>query len=246
MNWQATTGAYSPSYRAHMVSNVRNYFAWLVDQEVIDVDPTTKLAKVRQPRSVPRAMDMGQLALLGPTVKGRPRESAIVALMYQLGLRCVEVARLDLADWDRDHQTLFIVGKGGHERVLPVTPVAQYWLEQWLKYRGGRPGPLIVGYSPRSPADGRVTAGWVSTHIAKLMAEAGLHTKGDGRTAHALRHTAASDVLEKAKDLRVVQQMLGHASLRSTEVYLRRADLGSLREAMDGRSFRRDQEGDSA
>jgi integrase len=96
---------------------------------------------------------------------------------------------------------------------------------------------LLLAVGSKSPDDRRISARWISKRIGRLMADAGIHRPGDRRTAHALRHTAASDVLDRCHDVRTVQQMLGHASLQSTEVYLRRADLNRLRRAMSGRVY---------
>ena len=234
--WQQTTGTYSAAERAHKVSAVRQFCRWLVDEGILKNDPSAVLVKVRQPKRVPRALsaDAARAVLAAART---PRDRAIVGLMLYCGLRAVEIARLDLADWDPTARTMFLRGKSSNERIVPVPTECVALLEQCLADRGMGAGPFIVGRSPRSPKDGRVTAGWVSTHVSRLMTSAGVHRVGDGRSGHALRHTALSDVYEASKDLRLVQRMAGHASLSSTEVYLRVGDLDRLRVAMGGRDY---------
>lgn len=234
--WQQTTGAYSAAERAHRVSAVRQFCRWLVEEGLLCVDPSTVLVKVRQPRRVPRALSV-QAARLVLAAASSPRDRAIIGLMLYCGLRAVEIARLDLANWDPASRTVLVRGKFGHERMVPVPVGCVELIDKWLADRGDRPGPFVIGRSPRSPKDGRVTSGWVSTHVSRLMMAAGVHHLGDGRSGHALRHTALSDVYEASKDLRLVQRMAGHVSLASTEVYLRVGDLDRLRVAMEGRTY---------
>jgi len=235
--WQAENGRYSPSYRAHQLSALRQFFRWCAQQDLIDVDPTVALVKVRQPHATPRALTAGQAAAV-LAAAGNPRDRAIVALELYMGLRCVEVARLDLADWDWDRQIMYVCGKGGSTDPVPVPDGAVGYLMCWLAVRGVEPGPLFKGRAPTSPADGRMSAGYVSMLVGQIMAAAGVHhAPGDGRTAHSLRHTAAADTLDACGDLRVVQAMLRHSSVKSTEIYLRRVDLDRVRRAMEGRSY---------
>jgi integrase/recombinase XerC len=149
------------------------------------------------------------------------------------------VSAADRDDYDRVRQTITVTGKGGHQRTLPVPVEVATALDVYLAGAGRRAGPLIVpDPQGKLSADGRVSPARVSELVSSIMEAAGVHRPGDGRTAHALRHTAASDVLDVCHDLRLVGQMLGHQSLQSTQIYLRRADLGAMRLAMAGRDYR--------
>lgn len=156
-------------------------------------------------------------------------------LMVGMGLRCVEVSRADVADFDPAACTLLVRGKAGHERVLPVPVDIAALVVGYLDEVGWQAGPLV---RPLSGQHRRVSEHTLSRRVADIMREALVKRRPhDGVSAHALRHTAASDVLDRCHDVRVVQQMLGHQSLATTQIYLRRASLDQLREAMEGRTY---------
>lgn len=236
LSWQASIGQLAPATRRAYLSTMGAFCRWLVIEGHLASDPTITLARVREPRRVPRALSATDVALVLAACTS-PRDSAVVWLMVGCGLRCVEVSRLDLADYDQRGGTVLVSGKAGHERVLPVpAPVAEA-VDRYLLVRGWMPGPLLEAVGSKHLPDGRLAARWISKSIARLMTAAGVHRAGDGRSAHALRHTAASDVLDHCGNVRTVQQMLGHTSLATTEVYLRRASLSQLRKAMKGRTY---------
>jgi|GEM_PF-75133 len=244
LRFQATIGSLAPSTRRHSVGAVQRFCVWMVTEGVIDSDPSITLIRPREPRREPRALGRQQVVTLLESLsaqregdRGGSWHEPAIALMLGCGLRCVEVSRLDLADYDEYDGTIRVLGKGGHERVLPVPPTAAAALDKYIGERGAAAGPLFKATGSKGNPDGRLSAKWISKRTGRLMAQAGVHKVGDGRSAHALRHTAASDVLDRCHDVRTVQQMLGHASLQSTQIYLRRADLGKLREAMAGRDY---------
>lgn len=232
--WMGQIGHLSPSSRRNHLSAVRGFCAWMIDHGHLDADPTAKVQRIRQPRSVPRALaheEVTRLLASLPDLRAR----VIVMLMVGCGLRCVEVSRLSVTDYDPHGRVIFVVGKGGHERELPVPDSVAVVLDHYLEEQGVIDGPLI-----RS-ADGRgngLSAETISTYVSRWMASAGLkHGRWDGRSAHALRHTAASDVLDRGAQITVVQAMLGHSSAAVTSIYLRRANIGQLRSAMEGRDY---------
>ena len=232
--WMETIGHLSPAHRRNALSAVRGFCRWLVDQGHIADDPTAKIAPIRQPRSVPRALPVDAVARILHTAPD-PRAKAIIMLMVGCGLRCVEVSRLTVTDYDPDAATIAVTGKGGHERILPVPDGVGATLDAYLATVGITTGPLIR--ASRVRANG-LSAATISTYVSRWMASAGLKAgRWDGRSAHALRHTCASDVLDGGADLRVVQEMLGHQHLATTSIYLRRASLGQMRDAMEGRTY---------
>lgn len=228
-----TIGHLSPTTRRNMLSAARSFCQWLVEQGMLRKDPTVGVAKVRKPRTVPRALPAADVAALFRVLPDQ-RARTIVALMVGCGLRCVEVARLGVGDYDPVARTVAVTGKAGHERVLPVPRFVTAEVERYLAQSHHIGGPLIKA------EDGfrSLQAATISRYVAGWMREAGVKQgRFDGRSAHALRHTAASDVLERGADIRTVQEMLGHANLATTSIYLRRAQLGKLREAMEGREY---------
>lgn len=232
--WFLTTTRLAPGTRRARLSIVRAFCRWLYEEGIVDDDPTRRAPHVRQPRSVPRAMRASDVARLLADVPDQ-RARVICWLMVGMGLRCCEVEAASVADYDPRAATLLVHGKGGHERVLPVPVEVAVELDRYLAQVGAVSGPLIRSH--RHPSRG-LDAGTISNYMSRWMAEAGVkHRPRDGVSAHALRHTAASDVLDECGDLRVVQSMLGHAQLATTSIYLRRANLGQMRSAMEGRTY---------
>lgn len=229
--WLASLDGLAQSSRSSYLSSVRAFCAWLVLDGVIRADPCAGIDSIPRPRSVPRAQTQRAVAAIFAACQD-DRDRAIIALMVQMGLRRAEVAGLRWEDYDPHARTLLVQGKGGHERFLPVPEAVTTALE---RIQGRAAGPVIRAKNHPRP----ISVGWVGKRVGQLMAEAGLkRAPYDGVSGHALRHTAASDVLDQCHDLRVVQAMLGHQHLSSTSIYLRRADMGQMREAMEGRVYR--------
>lgn len=235
-HWQAEIGRHAPASRRMYHSTVRGFCRWLVANGHLATDPTAELRKVREPRRAPRALNGTEVAQVLATCPD-PRWRAIAALMVTCGLRCVEVSRLDYRDIDTKKLTVFVRGKFGNERVLPIPLAARVPLFAYLEQRGHAPGPLFQASGSRARPDGRLSPAWISRKVGRIMHDAGVHEWRDGRSAHALRHTCLSDVLDTCHDVRVVQEIAGHASLSTTQIYLRRANLDRMREAMEGRSY---------
>ena len=218
--WQHTIGGQRPASRRAYQSTLRTFCAWALDNELIDANPTARLARIREPRHVPRALSAGQMARL-LMVLPDDRARLIVLLMRQCGLRCIEVARLAVADYDPSAPEIRVVGKADNERVVPVLDDLAVMLDR--QSAGRHPRALIVG----------IGAQRISRLVSEWMDEAGIKVESrDGVSAHALRHTAASNLLDACGNVRTVQAFLGHASLATTERYLRRADLRQMRAAM--------------
>lgn len=209
--WQHATGSAAPASRRAYLSTVRVFLAWCADEGLIGVDPTRRLGRVREPRRDPRALSAAQLARLRLALPD-DRARLVVALMAVQGLRCVEVARLDAADLDAGRRTVTVRGKADHARTIPLADEVADQLDRWL---AGRTAGPVVGLAPAT----------LSTVVAAWMDAAGLKGRPyDGRSAHALRHTAASDLYDRTRDVKAVQRFLGHANVATTDRYLRVGD----------------------
>lgn len=232
--WARAVGRFAPGTRRSYQSTVIGFCRWLVAEGLVAEDPTVGLPRQREPRRVPRART-GQEAALLLAAASDARDRAVVWLMLGLGLRSIEVSRLEVADWDRAAQTMLIRGKGAHERMLPVPAGTAQAVGAYRETVGWRPGPLICAIRSASTP---LTSHGVQSLVTGMLRRSGVKQAArDGVTPHTLRHTAASDVLDRCGNVRTVQVMLGHSSLATTQVYLRRASLGQLREAMDGRDY---------
>jgi site-specific recombinase XerD len=226
--WVASRGKNSVATRRLEMSTVRGFVRWLQVERIIKSDPMVSVKSPKPARRVPRALTRPEVEALCAVLPDA-RARAIVALMLGAGLRRCEVIRLQVGDWDRHAQTIQVRGKGGHERHVPVTAHVAEALGEYIG--GARLGPMIRSYM--NDASGLSTSSMTKL-MRGWMVEAGVkHAPWDGKAGHALRHTVASDVADVEPDLRVVQEMLGHASLSSTQIYLRHAGLGRVRAAMD-------------
>jgi integrase/recombinase XerD len=232
--WGRRIGQLSPATRRLYRSTLVCLCRWALEEGMLSEDPSAHLPKVREPGRVPRARPASDVARV-LSVATRARDRLIVVLMVQMGLRCCEVARAELADYDPAAATLLVRGKGGGERVLPVPPPVAEAVDAYRNQIGWSAGPLVCTLHSGRWA---LSSAAVARIVTKLLYASGVKTApGDGITAHALRHTAASDVLDRCGNVRIVQGMLGHASLATTQIYLRRASLDQLREAMGGRDY---------
>jgi site-specific recombinase XerD len=232
--WWRTVGHNTAATRRLYLSTVGCFFRWAIDEGLITEDPTEHLPRVREPRTVPRARHASEVSRI-LTVAVDPRDQLIVWMMVEMGLRCVEVSRAELADYDHAGATLLVRGKAGHERTLPVPAPAAAAIDAYRDLIGWRAGPLVCSMVSRRQGIGPEQ---VSKIVSGLMSAAGVKRRpGDGVTPYSLRHTAASDVLDRCGNVRTVQVMLGHASLNTTAIYLRKASLEQLREAMSGRTY---------
>ncbi|MEV7572886.1 tyrosine recombinase XerC [Pseudarthrobacter sp. NPDC089323] len=210
---------------ARRSATVRSFTAWALREERIAVDPALRLKAPKRERSLPGVLQSSQLTrLLGQlehsAADGEPlavRNRAIVELLYATGVRVGELAGLDIDDLDPDRRTLRVLGKGNKERTVPYGVPAAVAVDDWL--RRGRPllarensGPaLFLGARGR-----RVDQRQVRELVNRLLEALG-DTSASG--PHALRHSAATHLLDGGADLRAVQEILGHSSLATTQIY---------------------------
>lgn len=201
--------------------SLRLFFAWLMRQHLIPFDPLKELRPLKQPRCMPRPLDEPLVARLLATPVTAEREGlrarCVLELMYGSGLRIAEACGLRLADL-RLEQTggpaALVKGKGSRERMCFISEAAAEWLKEWLLQRGaGLPQEaLFPGTKGRA-----VNQGTVRQNIQRYARQAGL----PHFTPHQLRHSFATHLLEHGADIRIIQELLGHASLQSTQIYTR-------------------------
>ena len=216
-----SAGELAPSSRARLLSTLRSFFRFLVAENLMDTDPTSTLVAPRRGRKLPPVLSVKQVERLLETVDGETpadlRDRAILEVLYGCGCRVSELCGLDVTDLDTGEATLLLRGKGRKQRMVPVGEIALDFLAAYLA--GGRP-PLL-GKRP-TPAlflnqrGGRLSRVSVWNLIKKAGAAAGLPEQ---LSPHTLRHTYATHLLEGGADLRVVQELLGHADIATTEIY---------------------------
>jgi integrase/recombinase XerC len=202
---------------ARKLAAVRSCFRFLARRGHVETNPARQVASPRLPRRLPSFLpkDESKELLDAPvedSAAGR-RDRALLELLYASGLRVAECCGLDLEDLDRRHGTVRVLGKGGKERVVPVGDAALAALDDYLERErlGAKGGPLF-----RNPRGGRL-----STRSARNVVRRRARAAGIARrvTPHTLRHTFATHLLGEGADLRLIQELLGHSRLSTTQRY---------------------------
>lgn len=221
---QSQDGA-ARSTLARRSASVRVFTAWALAEELIATDPALRLKAPKREQSLPGVLQAGQLTRLLASLEeaaaeGAPlalRNRAVVELLYATGVRVGELAGLDIDDLDPDRRTLRVIGKGDKERTVPYGVPAALAVDDWL--RRGRPLLVKENSGPAlflGSRGGRVDQRQVRAMVNDLFAALG-DTSASG--PHALRHSTATHLLDGGADLRAVQEVLGHSSLATTQIY---------------------------
>lgn len=221
---------YARSTVNRRLSALRSFFRWLNVSGRIDTDPASVLQGPKTAKTLPkviRATDMARLlSVHGPRdLEGRSqdqtpedmRDLAVLELLYACGARVSEVSGLLAADVDLERCQVKVMGKGAKERIIPIHDLAMQAMRAYSLV--GRPKMLGSKSSERFFVSSRGNA--YSTDAIRKMFKRTLRAAGldEGLSPHAMRHTFATDMLSGGADLRSVQEMLGHASLSTTQIY---------------------------
>jgi integrase/recombinase XerC len=199
----------------------RGLYRWLARHRGFAANPVQGLRAPKSPRLLPKALSVEQVQQLlsgaGPATPEAARDRAMFELLYSSGLRLGELVALDTEDGrlDLKQGEVTVTGKGSKTRTVPVGSRARDALRDWLKSRALLAAPqeraLFVGARGK-----RIAPGTVQSRLRALARRQGL---GASVHPHMLRHSFASHVLQSSQDLRAVQEMLGHASISTTQVY---------------------------
>jgi integrase/recombinase XerD len=211
---------------ARALVSVRSFHRFCVDEGHATVDPTEDVKAPKVPAGIPKALTEAEVeALLGAVVGDDARalrDRAILEVLYASGMRIAELVALDRADLALEDGLVRVFGKGAKERVVPVGRLARAALETYLSR--GRPELARSGSAARRAGDavflnargGRLTRQGCWGIVRDAGGRAGL---GDRVHPHVLRHSCATHLLDHGADIRVVQEVLGHASVSTTQVY---------------------------
>jgi integrase/recombinase XerC len=203
------------------LSALRTFFAFLKREGHVATNPATAIATPRRDRTLPRTLSVSEAGAV-VEAKGREgllgaRDRALLELLYATGLRVSEVVALTLDDVDLAARQVRTVGKGRKERIVPFGRAAGEAVKTWLKERAGmRPAAKDARFVFLNAQAGRLTDRSVRRILdrAVLAADVSRHA-----SPHALRHSFATHLLEAGADLRSIQELLGHASLSTTQKY---------------------------
>ncbi|MEN2744732.1 tyrosine recombinase XerC [Sinomonas halotolerans] len=209
---------------ARRTAALRAFSAWAVREGLLEADPATRLAAPRRGKHLPDVLHRDQMeraldSLTAASEDGGPvavRDLALVELLYATGVRVGELVGLDVDDVDLGRRTVTVLGKGNKQRTVPFGVPAAGALSRWLACRHALAGEgsgaaLFLGVRGRR----------LGQRQARVVVDRTLEALGDtsARGPHALRHTAATHLLDGGADLRSVQEVLGHASLATTQLY---------------------------
>ena len=220
----AATARLTPRTLARRISAMRQFYKFLLLEGMRQDDPTTELDTPRLGRPLPKLLSESEIRTLIDTARSWPgdegvRLNCISELLYASGLRISELVTLPLAAVRADPRFLLISGKGGKERVVPLSEPARVALAQYLECRDhflpdSRPSRWLF---PSRGRIGHLTRQRAGQLLKELAAKAGLDPAK--LSPHVLRHAFASHLLDHGADLRSVQQMLGHADIATTQIY---------------------------
>ncbi|MBI1326740.1 MAG: tyrosine recombinase [Alphaproteobacteria bacterium] len=213
---------------ARRLSALRQFFRYLISENVRKEDPTTSIESPKQTRTLPKILTEGEVDhLIKTAAKTGGSDSlrlvCLLELLYATGLRVSELVGLPLSAFGENNQFLMIAGKGGRERMVPLTDSAQKALARYTDVRKqfialddqGRQAQWL--FPSRTSDSGHLTRQRFAQLLKDLAAEAGME---EGKVSpHVLRHAFATHLLANGADLRSVQKMLGHADIATTQIY---------------------------
>jgi integrase/recombinase XerD len=229
----SATARLSPRTLARRISAMRQFYKFLLLEGVRQDDPTAELDTPRLGRPLPKILSETEIKSLIDAAQSWPGEEGtrlgcVLELLYATGLRVSELITLPLAAARRDPRFLVISGKGGKERVVPLSEPGRVALRKYLECRehflpDTRPARWLF---PSRGRAGHLTRQRTGQLLKELAVKAGLDP--DRLSPHVLRHAFASHLLDHGADLRSVQQMLGHADIATTQIYTH-VETGRLR-----------------
>lgn len=221
----------APATVARKLAAVRGLYGFLLRTDRAGQNPAELVSSPKRSEQLPKVLTTEQVrALLERIPAHTPlelRDRAMLELAYSCGLRCEEIVNLDAGSFDFESEQLRVLGKGSKERLLPVGEPAQRALRRYLERGRGalatdrREPALFLSKTGR-----RLSNSDVTRRLALWTREAAL---GGGVSPHSLRHSFATHLLEGGADLRTIQELLGHASISTTQVYTR-VDAARLRD----------------
>jgi len=207
---------------ARKYASIRSYHRFLIVEGLADDDPTATVDAPQRPSSIPKALNVEEVtSVLDQPDTGNAvgrRDSAVLEMLYGSGCRVSELTEMDLLDVDAETRTVLVTGKGGKQRLVPIGSYALEAVEGWLPDRlAFRRSATDTGALFLTVRGNRMSRQSVWRLVKHHGAAAGIDPAR--LSPHVFRHSAATHMVEGGADLRSVQEMLGHASLSTTQVY---------------------------
>lgn len=219
--------------QARLLSTLRSFYRFLLYHNYIDADPTELLEGPKKEMHLPQVLSVEEIDRLTAAIDLSSNEGhrnrAIIEMLYGSGLRVSELVNLKLSQMYRKEGYMVILGKGSKQRLVPISPVAEEWFGYWMQDRSHWeivPGCEDIAFLNRRGQ--QLTRMMVFTIIRRLCEKAGIEKTV---SPHTLRHSFATHLLQNGADLRIIQQLLGHEELSTTEIYTH-LDVQDLRKAV--------------
>jgi integrase/recombinase XerC len=222
--WQATQNGLTKSTIARKSASVRSFSAWALKSELSDQDAAIRLRSPKAGRTLPKVVSRESLKiifdeLITKATDDNPqgvRDLVTVELLYASGARVSELVGLNLESVDYSRKLLRVMGKGSKERMIPFGQPAQDALDLWIRVARPKLATETSGQALLLNSRGtRIGVRQIYSLVANLLESTPTGAAGP----HSLRHSAATHLLDGGADLRAVQEMLGHASLGTTQIY---------------------------
>jgi integrase/recombinase XerC len=209
---------YKKSSISRKINSLRTFFKFLLRKKILQINPLIYLSSIKKEKSLPSFLTKEEVeklfSLIQPVDFISARDRAILELFYSSGLRISELAQITEDDIDLYEGLVTVQGKGGKERTVPVGSVAISCIREYLKYKyelGFRKKEMFL-----NKFGGKLSVRGIRKIVAKWIKKAAIHKKV---SPHTFRHTFATHLLDAGCDLRSIQEMLGHKSLSTTNIY---------------------------
>ena len=224
LGWMADRD-YSAATTARKIATLRSFHKWMEKRGLVDQNPMLAVRTPKQAKRLPKAVSVEQieqlLAAPDDTVLLGARDRAILETLYSTGIRVSEVVGINRGDLDDSGEAILIRGKGRRERVVPLGSHALAALRHYVSRHNSELAEAGMKAGPDSPLfvnkhGGRLSSRSVRRKVTKYLEQVGLDPE---ISPHTIRHSFATHLLDNGADLRSVQELLGHQSLSSTQVY---------------------------
>jgi integrase/recombinase XerD len=219
--------------QARLIAGIHSFYRFLLYHHYIEQDPSELLETPKKELHLPEVLSLEEINLMIAQMDMSKHEShrnrAIIEILYGSGLRVSELVNLRLSDMYIKEGYMRINGKGNKQRLVPLSAVAIQWFSYWIEDRNQldiKPEAIDIAFLNRRGK--QLTRAMIFTIIKSLARDAGIQKT---ISPHTLRHSFATHLLQNGADLRIIQQLLGHESISTTEIYTH-VDIHDLREAI--------------
>ncbi len=220
---QVSEKGMSARSRARLISGIKSFYGYLLIEEIIEENPTELLQTPKLPKKLPDTLNIEEInAIIGTidlSIKEGTRNKTILETLYGCGLRVTELTELKINQLFFDEEFIRVIGKGDKERLVPMGSTVKKLLQQYLPTRHEIPGGIKPGHEEfvfLNYRGSKLSRVMIFMIIQKLIEKLGI-TKSV--SPHTFRHSFATHLIEGGADLRAVQEMLGHESITTTEIY---------------------------